>query len=154
MIWPLLSVFLLQFIFYDSYIWIFIRYTAEHLKLHTKPAQFPLGLHCLPWLLTSSGWVWCEIQIGCVNLGERVLKMRQTKSSCNSQLYSEYQTVYILGIKEDHMSKVHTSLGCMQSWGQTMHRSRWCVIWSNPTPVHYTWEERSRSRNNPNPWYR
>ena len=32
--------------------------------------------------------------------------MRQTKVSCNSQLYSEHQTVYTLRVKKSHPSKV------------------------------------------------
>ena len=35
--------------------------------------------------------------------------MRQTKVSCNSQLYSEPQTVYTLGGKKDHPNKVLVS---------------------------------------------
>jgi hypothetical protein len=42
-----------------------------------------------------------------MNLGERGLKMKQTKVSCNSQeFYSEYHPVYTLRVKENHMSKV------------------------------------------------
>lgn len=45
------------------------------------------------------------VLVGAVNLGKRSLKMRQTKVSCNRQLYSEHQTVYTLRVKESHQSE-------------------------------------------------
>ena len=44
--------------------------------------------------------------IGSMNLGEQGLRMRQTKVSCNSQLYSVHETIYTLRVKKNHMSKV------------------------------------------------
>lgn len=55
---------------------------------------------------------------GSVNLGEPNLKMKQTKVSRNSQLYSGPQTIYVLRVKQGHMSKVHVSSNCVQSQGQ------------------------------------
>lgn len=33
-------------------------------------------------------------------------KVRQTKVSCNSQLYSVHETIYTLRVKKNHVSKV------------------------------------------------
>lgn len=38
-------------------------------------------------------------------------KEKQTKVSCNSQLYSEYQKIYIIRVKKIHMSKVYNYKG-------------------------------------------
>lgn len=46
------------------------------------------------------------VLVGTVNLGEWRLKMRLTEISCNSHLHSEQQTVFILGVRKSHMSKV------------------------------------------------
>lgn len=46
-------------------------------------------------------------------------KTRQTKVSCNSELYSGHQTVYTLTIKRGHLSKVISS-SCVQSQGHTI----------------------------------
>lgn len=42
-----------------------------------------------------------------MNLGEQDLKLNLTKISCNSQLYSEHQTIYILRVKKSLPSEVY-----------------------------------------------
>lgn len=44
--------------------------------------------------------------VGGVNLGKWGLKMWQSYASRNRPLYSEHQTIYSLGVKKGHMSKV------------------------------------------------
>lgn len=50
----------------------------------------------------------CEVftaLVGRVNWGEQGRKMKQTKPSCSSQLYSEQQTIYTLWVKKRHWVK-------------------------------------------------
>ena len=44
---------------------------------------------------------------GSVNLGEWGLNMSRTEVSCNSQLYSEHQTIYTLRVKKGHGDGAH-----------------------------------------------
>ena len=44
--------------------------------------------------------------------------MRWAKVSRNSQFYLDYQTVYTLKVKKDHVNKVLTSPSYIQSHGQ------------------------------------
>ena len=44
--------------------------------------------------------------------------MRQTKVSCNSQLYSEPQKIYTLKVRKGHMNKILISLSYIQLQGK------------------------------------
>ena len=44
--------------------------------------------------------------------------MSWTKLSCNSELYSEHQTVYTLRVKNGHLSILLESSSCIQSQGE------------------------------------
>lgn len=63
-------------------------------------------------------------------LGEWSLKVIWTKALCNSQLYSEHQTMYALKVKENHISKVynhkdklHVAKACF-----SMEANKWILI--------------------------
>ena len=60
--------------------------------------------------------------------------MRWTEVSCNSQLYSEHQTVYTLKVTKVHVSKVLMGSGRIQSQvqatcGEKIHFFHSGLIW-------------------------
>lgn len=63
--------------------------------------------------------------------------MRQAKVSCNRQFYSEHQTIYILRVKQDQMSKAHT---CAWKHLRITTVSRNVCSEATPPPIDYTWE--------------
>lgn len=69
--------------------------------------------------------------VGSVSMGEPGLKMWPTEVSCNSQLYSEHQAIYLLRVKRSHVSKVyshknnlHVMVKVIRDKNMPFHRSR------------------------------